>query len=138
MEYRNHYSCSADGTNHFANAGKPGDSARLNEYTSGPTATLADEIIQGLHELLFLTQTSRRLLIQSSKLWTTRSENARSEFTSIQQMTGPRSLTASLTACVLSFSAIWDLPIYLGRLRDRRRECISPQPIGNSSLNRDT
>lgn len=35
------------GTNHFANAGKPGDSARLSEYTSGPTATLADEIIQG-------------------------------------------------------------------------------------------
>lgn len=63
-----------DGTNHFANAGKPGDSARLNEYTSGPTATLADEIIQGLHELLFLTQTSRRLLMQSSKLWTPRSE----------------------------------------------------------------
>lgn len=31
-----------------------------------------------------------------------------------------------------------DLPINLGRLRDRRRECISPQPIGNSSLNRDT
>ena len=57
-----------DGTNHFANAGKPGDSVRLNEYTSGPTATLADEIIQGLHELLFLSQTSRRLLMQSSKL----------------------------------------------------------------------
>lgn len=35
------------GTNHFANAGKPRDSARLSEYTSGPTASLADEIMQG-------------------------------------------------------------------------------------------
>lgn len=28
------------GTNHFANARKPGDSARLGEHASGPTATL--------------------------------------------------------------------------------------------------
>ena len=35
------------GTNHFANAGKPGDSGRLDEYKSGPTATLGDEIMNG-------------------------------------------------------------------------------------------
>lgn len=35
------------GTNHFANAGKPGDNSRLREYAAGPTATLADEIMQG-------------------------------------------------------------------------------------------
>jgi NAD(P)-dependent dehydrogenase (short-subunit alcohol dehydrogenase family) len=35
------------GTNHFANAGKPGDSDRAREYASGPTATLGDEIMQG-------------------------------------------------------------------------------------------
>lgn len=35
------------GTNHFANAGKPSDNSRLSEYTSGPTATLGDEIMQG-------------------------------------------------------------------------------------------
>lgn len=35
------------GTNHFANAGKPGDGVRLNEYESGPTARLGDEIMQG-------------------------------------------------------------------------------------------
>jgi NAD(P)-dependent dehydrogenase (short-subunit alcohol dehydrogenase family) len=35
------------GTNHFANAGKPGDSVRLGEYASGPTATLGEQIMQG-------------------------------------------------------------------------------------------
>ena len=35
------------GTNHFANAGKPRDSVRLDDYASGPTATLGDEIMQG-------------------------------------------------------------------------------------------
>ena len=35
------------GTNHFANAGKPGDSDRVGEYAAGPTATLGDEIMQG-------------------------------------------------------------------------------------------
>lgn len=35
------------GTNHFANAGKPGDSGCLGEYTSGPTAKLGEEIMQG-------------------------------------------------------------------------------------------
>jgi NAD(P)-dependent dehydrogenase (short-subunit alcohol dehydrogenase family) len=35
------------GTNHFAHAGKPGDSSRLSEYSSGPTAKLGEEIIQG-------------------------------------------------------------------------------------------
>jgi NAD(P)-dependent dehydrogenase (short-subunit alcohol dehydrogenase family) len=35
------------GTNHFANAGKPSDSARLNEYASGATAKLGEEIMQG-------------------------------------------------------------------------------------------
>ena len=35
------------GTNHFANAGKPGDSRRLSEYSSGPTAKLGEEIMQG-------------------------------------------------------------------------------------------
>jgi len=35
------------GTNHFANAGNPGDSARAREYASGPTATLGEEIMQG-------------------------------------------------------------------------------------------
>jgi NAD(P)-dependent dehydrogenase (short-subunit alcohol dehydrogenase family) len=35
------------GTNHFANAGKPGDSDRAGEYASGPTATLGEEIMQG-------------------------------------------------------------------------------------------
>jgi len=35
------------GTNHFANAGKPGDSNRLGEYTSGPTAKLGEEIMRG-------------------------------------------------------------------------------------------
>ena len=35
------------GTNHFANAGKPSDGVRLNEYASGPTAALAEEIMQG-------------------------------------------------------------------------------------------
>lgn len=35
------------GTNHFANAGKPGDSGRAREYASGPTATLGEEIMQG-------------------------------------------------------------------------------------------
>jgi NAD(P)-dependent dehydrogenase (short-subunit alcohol dehydrogenase family) len=35
------------GTNHFANAGKPSDVSRLNEYSSGPTAKLGEEIMQG-------------------------------------------------------------------------------------------
>jgi len=35
------------GTNHFANAGKPGDASRLNEYSSGPTAKLGEEIMRG-------------------------------------------------------------------------------------------
>ena len=35
------------GTNHFANAGKPNDASRLNEYSSGPTAKLGEEIMQG-------------------------------------------------------------------------------------------
>src|SRR5262249_39356039 len=35
------------GTNHFANAGKPADSARLSEYASGATAKLGEEIMQG-------------------------------------------------------------------------------------------
>ena len=35
------------GTNHFANAGKPGDGDRAREYASGPTATLGEEIMQG-------------------------------------------------------------------------------------------
>ena len=35
------------GTNHFANAGKPADGSRLNEYSSGPTARLGEEIMQG-------------------------------------------------------------------------------------------
>ena len=35
------------GTNHFANAGKPGDSDRAREYASGPTATLGEEIMRG-------------------------------------------------------------------------------------------
>src|SRR5246500_5043120 len=35
------------GTNRFANAGKPSDASRLNEYSSGPTAKLGEEIMQG-------------------------------------------------------------------------------------------
>jgi NAD(P)-dependent dehydrogenase (short-subunit alcohol dehydrogenase family) len=35
------------GTNHFANAGKPSDASRLSEYSSGPTAKLDEEIMQG-------------------------------------------------------------------------------------------
>jgi hypothetical protein len=35
------------GTNHFANAGKPGDSNRAGEYAAGPTATLGEEIMRG-------------------------------------------------------------------------------------------
>ena len=35
------------GTNHFANAGKPSDASRLDEYSSGPTAKLGEEIMQG-------------------------------------------------------------------------------------------
>jgi NAD(P)-dependent dehydrogenase (short-subunit alcohol dehydrogenase family) len=35
------------GTNHFASAGKPGDSTRVSEYESGPTANLGEEIMQG-------------------------------------------------------------------------------------------
>ena len=35
------------GTNHFANADKPSDDVRLNEYASGPTAALGEEIMQG-------------------------------------------------------------------------------------------
>ena len=35
------------GTNHFAHAGSPEDKARLKEYESGPTASLAREIMKG-------------------------------------------------------------------------------------------
>jgi NAD(P)-dependent dehydrogenase (short-subunit alcohol dehydrogenase family) len=35
------------GTNHFAHAGSPQDKARLKEYESGPTASLAKEIMKG-------------------------------------------------------------------------------------------
>ncbi len=35
------------GTNHFANAGSPEDKVRLKEYESGPTASLANEIMKG-------------------------------------------------------------------------------------------
>src|SRR5260370_22465264 len=35
------------GTNHFAHSGRPLDEARATEYATGPTATLADEIMQG-------------------------------------------------------------------------------------------
>jgi NAD(P)-dependent dehydrogenase (short-subunit alcohol dehydrogenase family) len=35
------------GTNHFAHAGSPEDTARLKEYESGPTANLAKEIMKG-------------------------------------------------------------------------------------------
>src|SRR3984893_1820612 len=35
------------GTNHFAHAGSPEDKARLKEYESGPTASLAKEITNG-------------------------------------------------------------------------------------------
>jgi len=35
------------GTNHFAHAGSPEDKARLREYESGPTASLAKEIMKG-------------------------------------------------------------------------------------------
>ena len=35
------------GTNHFANAGKPADAARLSEYASGATAKLGEEVMQG-------------------------------------------------------------------------------------------
>src|SRR3954447_6667761 len=38
------------GTNHFAHAGRPQDEARAKEYASGPTATLADEIMQGFQK----------------------------------------------------------------------------------------
>lgn len=35
------------GTNHFANAGTPGDGSRVAEYASGPTAKLGEEIMEG-------------------------------------------------------------------------------------------
>jgi NAD(P)-dependent dehydrogenase (short-subunit alcohol dehydrogenase family) len=35
------------GTNHFANAGRAGDSSRVAEYASGPTATLEEQIMEG-------------------------------------------------------------------------------------------
>jgi len=35
------------GTNHFAHAGSPEDKARLKDYESGPTASLANEIMKG-------------------------------------------------------------------------------------------
>ena len=35
------------GTNHFAHAGSPADKARLKDYESGPTASLAKEIMKG-------------------------------------------------------------------------------------------
>lgn len=38
------------GTNHFAHSGRPGDEARAREYAKGPTATLAEEIMQGFAE----------------------------------------------------------------------------------------
>ena len=36
------------GTNHFAHAGSPADTARADEYASGATKGLADEILKGL------------------------------------------------------------------------------------------
>jgi NAD(P)-dependent dehydrogenase (short-subunit alcohol dehydrogenase family) len=36
------------GTNHFANAGSPGDKARVAEYEAGPYARLGDDILKGL------------------------------------------------------------------------------------------
>jgi NAD(P)-dependent dehydrogenase (short-subunit alcohol dehydrogenase family) len=36
------------GTNHFAHAGAPADTARAAEYAAGPTATLADDTMKGL------------------------------------------------------------------------------------------
>jgi NAD(P)-dependent dehydrogenase (short-subunit alcohol dehydrogenase family) len=36
------------GTNHFAHAGKPGDTARADEYAKGPTADLASVALKGL------------------------------------------------------------------------------------------
>src|SRR5580692_7360438 len=38
------------GTNHFAHSGSPGDKERLKEYESGPTASLANEIIKGFEQ----------------------------------------------------------------------------------------
>ena len=35
------------GTNHFANAGSPADKERVAEYESGPTATLAADVMKG-------------------------------------------------------------------------------------------
>lgn len=35
------------GTNHFAHAGRPLDETRAQEYATGPTSSLADEIMQG-------------------------------------------------------------------------------------------
>ena len=35
------------GTNHFAHAGRPLDEARTQEYSTGPTSTLADDIMHG-------------------------------------------------------------------------------------------
>jgi hypothetical protein len=35
------------GTNHFAHAGSPADKSRLKEYESGPSGTLAKEIMKG-------------------------------------------------------------------------------------------
>lgn len=39
------------GTNHFANAGKPADGARADEYASGPTADLTATALKGLASL---------------------------------------------------------------------------------------
>jgi NAD(P)-dependent dehydrogenase (short-subunit alcohol dehydrogenase family) len=39
------------GTNHFLHAGKPGDQARADEYTKGPTADLAAVALKGLAAL---------------------------------------------------------------------------------------
>jgi hypothetical protein len=36
-----------DGTNHFANAGAPADTARVAEYETGPTAGLAQRVRDG-------------------------------------------------------------------------------------------
>ena len=40
------------GTNHFANAGAPKDTARQAEYASGPTAHLEDQVREGLESVV--------------------------------------------------------------------------------------
>lgn len=39
------------GTNHFAHAGKPADTARVSAYATGPTCDLADIALKGLAAL---------------------------------------------------------------------------------------